>query len=105
MNLNFKILMLVILAALLPVNGVFADDAAPGTLTLQQAHEMAITNHPKITEAELIALRCGDAADDLRVRPLRAGSRRRESRDVARRGRAQPEVAGDDGRGLLLFHS
>lgn len=45
-----------LVAALSLVAGSRASDALPSELTLQQAREIALTNHPKITEAQLIAL-------------------------------------------------
>jgi outer membrane protein len=56
MRLKFQILMFVLSTTMLLNRTVRAEDASPQTLTLQQAQDIAITNHPKITEAELIAL-------------------------------------------------
>ncbi len=54
--MNFKLQFWVFAAVLVstPVTTIRAQDARQ--LTLRQAQDLAITNHPRITEAELIAL-------------------------------------------------
>ena len=56
MNLKFYFLLIAAVAAIVSVQSMRADEATPQTLTLRQAQGIAITNHPRITEAELISL-------------------------------------------------
>jgi outer membrane protein len=56
MILKFKISVIAAALAMTLNQTVLAEDAPALTLTLQQAQDIAVTNHPKITEAELIAL-------------------------------------------------
>ena len=56
MIVKFKLSMVGVVLALVWNQAVRADEPVPQTLTLQQAQGIAVTNHPRITEAELIAL-------------------------------------------------
>jgi outer membrane protein len=55
MNVRIKIFTVTI-GLFLALSRSYADDAPTNSLTLQQARENAIKNHPRITQAELIAL-------------------------------------------------
>jgi outer membrane protein len=54
--MKFQVLIFALAATVTVSRTVRADDTPSQTLTLQQAQDIAITNHPRITEAELIAL-------------------------------------------------
>jgi outer membrane protein len=56
MNLKFQTLLLAVAATFVLDQNLRADESALQALTLQQAQGIAITNHPRITEAELISL-------------------------------------------------
>jgi outer membrane protein len=56
MNRKLNILLLVIASMFFAWRSPGADDPSQPPLTLQQAQQLAIKNHPKITEAELISL-------------------------------------------------
>jgi outer membrane protein len=56
MKLNLQILLFVIAVTVASRRTCAAGDALTNQLTLQEAQSIAITNHPRITEAEIIAL-------------------------------------------------
>src|ERR1700691_739819 len=56
MNVKLHLLMFAVTLAMMRGQASHAGDALPQSLTLQQAQGIAITNHPRITEADLIAL-------------------------------------------------
>ncbi len=66
MNLKLQTSSLVAVLSLALIQTSRANDIPSVVLTLQQAQGMAITNHPRITQAELIALAAQQVVREVR---------------------------------------
>lgn len=66
MNLKFHVLIFFAIALAALPQACFAADAMSYTITLHDAQSLALTNHPRITEAELIALASRQVVNETR---------------------------------------